>query len=78
MFFQVPPMIEYAMTGRTYRYFHGTPLFPFGYGLSYSKFRYHTMKLENTNIQAGDNLILNVTVDNTSPLSGDEVRQKYN
>jgi len=42
---QLPPFDDYAMAGRTYRYFRGEPLFPFGHGLSYAQFRYHDLKL---------------------------------
>ena len=45
---QLPPFTDYAMKGRTYRYFTGTPLYPFGFGLSYSSFAYADLSAKRT------------------------------
>jgi beta-glucosidase len=74
---QLPPFEDYAMKGRTYRYFEGKPLYPFGYGLSYTTFSYSGLKLPPNGIQAGDPLPVEVTVTNTGPREGDEVVQLY-
>ena len=64
------------MKGRTYRYFQGTPLFPFGYGLSYTTFTYSALTLPES-VQAGQSLPVEVTVTNTGPRAGDEVAELY-
>jgi beta-glucosidase len=74
---QLPPFEDYAMKGRTYRYFEGKPLYPFGYGLSYTTFSYSGLTLPKKAIQAGDPLTAEVTVTNTGKLEGDEVAQLY-
>jgi beta-glucosidase len=73
---QLPPFDDYKMEGRTYRYFKGEPLYPFGYGLSYTKFSYGNLKLKNK-IKAGANLQVTVEVQNTGAIAGDEVAQLY-
>jgi len=73
---QLPPFEDYRMKGRTYRYFEGQPLFPFGYGLSYTQFSYTNLQLPSS-INAGDKLKLTVTVQNTGKVAGDEVVQLY-
>jgi len=65
------------MSNRTYRYFTGKPLYPFGYGLSYSKFSYDNAKLSAGSIKAGDSLAVDVDVHNTSQRDGEEVAQVY-
>ena len=65
------------MKGRTYRYFEGKPLYPFGYGLSYTKFSYDGLKVPPKPMNAGDPLTADVTVTNTGKLAGDEVVQLY-
>jgi len=74
---QLPPFEDYSMKGRTYRYFTGTPLYPFGYGLSYSTFTYAGLTLPSATIAAGSPLVAEVTVTNTSARPGDEVAQLY-
>ena len=74
---QLPPFEDYAMTNRTYRYFSKTPLYPFGYGLSYSKFSYSGLKLSSHHPKAGDSLTVEVDVKNTSERAGDEVVELY-
>jgi len=74
---QLPPFEDYAMKGRTYRYFEGKPLYPFGYGLSYTTFSYRGLRLPKKVISAGDPLLAEVTVTNTGKREGDEVVQLY-
>ena len=74
---QLPAFEDYAMKNRTYRYFNGQPLYPFGYGLSYSKFEYSNLQLSTTELNAGDSLNVGVDVKNTSLREGDEVVQLY-
>jgi len=73
----LPPFEDYSMKGRTYRYFEGQPLYPFGYGLSYSKFAYSNAKLSTSTVKAGSDLQVDVDVRNTSGVAGDEVVQAY-
>jgi len=74
---QLPAFEDYSMANRTYRYFKGKPLYPFGYGLSYTKFAYGSPKLSAASLQAGSNLGVDVTVKNTGKRAGDEVAQIY-
>jgi len=74
---QLPDFEDYNMKNRTYRYFTGEPLYPFGYGLSYSTFEYSGLKLSNPQLQAGSPLGVEVDVKNTSKRDGDEVVQVY-
>jgi beta-glucosidase len=70
---QLPPFTDYAMKGRTYRYFKGDPLFPFGFGMSYSTFAYSGLVAKRT----GRGAEIRATVRNTSSRDGDEVVQLY-
>jgi len=74
---QLPAFEDYGMKGRTYRYFEGKPLYPFGYGLSYTTFSYAGLKVPPKPVKAGDPLTADVTVTNTGKLAGDEVVQLY-
>ena len=74
---QLPPFEDYAMKNRTYRYFTGEPLYPFGYGLTYSKFEYSNMKLSSAQLEAGNPLTVEVDVKNASSRAGDEVVELY-
>jgi beta-glucosidase len=74
---QLPHFEDYSMKGRTYRYFEGEPLWPFGYGLSYTTFSYSDISLPTSTINAGDSLDASVTVTNTGKVAGDEVVQLY-
>jgi beta-glucosidase len=74
---QLPPFEDYSMANRTYRYFKGKPLYPFGYGLSYTSFAYKGLSLSAAQLQAGGNLGVDVTVKNTGKRVGDEVAQLY-
>ena len=72
----LPDFGDYAMAGRTYRYFKGKVLYPFGYGLSYTSFHYTDLQLEQPP-HPGDSIRLAVTVTNSGPREGDEVAQLY-
>jgi beta-glucosidase len=74
---QLPPFESYAMKGRTYRYFDGTPLYPFGYGLSYTTFTYSGLTGPADVIPAGSSAAFDVTVTNTGSKPGDEVAELY-
>ena len=69
----LPAFDDYHMKGRTYRYFQGDPLYPFGYGLSYSRFCYQNLSIENQ----GDSLLFHIQVENVSDRDGSEVIQIY-
>ncbi len=73
----LPAFTDYTLKGRTYRYFSGKPLWGFGYGLSYSTFKYGAVNLSANTIKAGDPLTATVTVSNASTVGGDEVVQAY-
>ncbi|MBI5021531.1 MAG: glycoside hydrolase family 3 C-terminal domain-containing protein [Ignavibacteriales bacterium] len=74
---QLPPFSNYGMKERTYKYFTGEPLYPFGYGLSYTNFDYSNLKLETGNINTGESLSVSVDVSNIGKRAGDEVVQLY-
>ena len=74
---QLPAFTDYSMKQRTYRYFSGHPLFPFGFGLSYSHFQYARLKLSTPTLHAGDTLKAEADVTNTSDREGDEVAELY-
>ena len=73
---QLPAFDDYAMTNRTYRYFGGKPLYPFGHGLSYTRFTYSGLKVAPS-LRAGDQLGVDVTVKNTGGRYGEAVGQLY-
>jgi beta-glucosidase len=72
----VPPFADYSMKGRTYRYLERPPLYEFGFGLSYSTFRYSNLVVPST-LEAGKDAILSVEVANEGPRAADEVVQLY-
>jgi len=74
---QLPNFQDYTMKGRTYRYFEGAPLYPFGYGLSYTTFAYSALSLPTAALSAGEPMTAQVTVTNTGKRAGDEVAQLY-
>jgi beta-glucosidase len=74
---QLPAFEDYSMKGRTYRYFEGEPLYPFGYGLSYTTFTYSALTGPTEAVTAGGNANFDVTVTNSGKLAGDEVAQLY-
>ncbi|HDQ44973.1 MAG TPA: glycoside hydrolase family 3 protein [bacterium] len=73
---QLPPFEDYAMEERTYRYFTGDPLYPFGHGLSYTRFVYSELQIPDT-VTAGEDVCVSVTVENAGGMAGDEVVQLY-
>jgi beta-glucosidase len=74
---QLPPFGDYGMKGRTYRYFGGEPLYPFGHGLSYTSFAYGKATAGKRSIRAGDAVDVAVDVRNSGSRDGDEVVQLY-
>ncbi|HLQ77677.1 MAG TPA: fibronectin type III-like domain-contianing protein, partial [Terriglobia bacterium] len=72
----IPPFTDYAMKGKTYRFFTGEPLFTFGYGLSYTTFGYANLVLPKQ-ISVGDSVKVSVDVTNTGKRDGEEVVQLY-
>lgn len=74
---QLPPYDDYSMQGRTYRFMKSTPMYPFGFGLSYTHFSYNKPVVSKSNIQAKDSIQFTVTVQNTGKYDGSEVVQLY-
>ncbi len=74
---QLPDFEDYNMAGRTYRYMREEPLFPFGFGLSYTTFTYGKAKLSAPKVKAGDKVSITVPVTNTGKMDGEEVVQVY-
>ena len=74
---QLPNFEDYSMKNRTYRYFTGKPLYPFGYGLSYTTFAYSNLTVPQAPVAAGAPVDATVTVTNTGKVAGDEVVQLY-
>jgi beta-glucosidase len=73
----LPPFEAYGMQGRTYRYFKGQPLYPFGHGLSYTRFEYGGLQLSARSVRAGAGVRVRVDVRNAGRVAGDEVVQLY-
>ena len=74
---QIPPFANYSMEGRTYRYMKEAPLYPFGYGLSYTTFAYSNLELSSKTVAASQPLTVYIEVTNTGERDGDEVVQLY-
>lgn len=75
---QLPPMLDYDIRhGRTYMYFKGEPLFPFGYGLSYTSFKYGNLRTDAPSLAAGGQVGVDVDVSNTGKVAGDSVVELY-
>ena len=74
---QIPAFEDYNMHGRTYRYFTGEPLYPFGYGLSYTTFEYSNLTFGKSSLDAKDDLTASVDIKNTGSMMSDEVVQVY-
>ncbi|HUP14244.1 MAG TPA: glycoside hydrolase family 3 C-terminal domain-containing protein, partial [Niastella sp.] len=72
----LPDFNDYTMNNRTYRYFKGQPLYPFGFGLSYTTFSYDALKMPPT-ITAGNSTTVSIQVTNTGAMDGEEVVQLY-
>ncbi len=73
----LPPFEDYSMCGRTYRYFDGEVLYPFGYGLSYTTFSYHSLTADRTLLREGDSLTLAVELENSGTFDAKEAVQVY-
>ena len=73
----LPPYGDYDMANRTYRYFTGAPLYPFGFGLSYTTFTYRNLNITPAQVPPGDPVTVEVEVENSGPRLGDEVVQLY-
>ena len=71
---QVPPITNYTMQGRTYRYYDGVPLYPFGYGQSYTSFKYTGLSVSPRVLKAGLAVKASIDVQNIGPYNADEVR----
>jgi beta-glucosidase len=74
---QLPAFTDYDMKGRTYRYFAGEPLYPFGHGLSYTRFEYADLRLEKASVGGRDSVAVSLSVKNVGARPGDEVVQVY-
>jgi beta-glucosidase len=75
---QLPELMEYNIRkGRTYMYFKSEPLYPFGFGLSYSAFKYSAIKVSSDKIKSNGEVVVTATIENTSNRAGDEVAQLY-
>ena len=73
----LPPFDDYRMAGRTYRFFAGAPLYPFGHGLSYTTFTYKNLRTSAATLAAEGTVTVSVDITNTGKRSGDEVVQLY-
>jgi beta-glucosidase len=74
---QLPPFEDYSMAKRTYRYFDGEPLYPFGYGLSFTTFAYKNARADHAKISANGSVKISVDVTNSGAMAGDEVVELY-
>jgi len=73
---QLPPFEDYRMQGHTYRFFDGEPLYPFGYGLSYTQFAYRDLQLPET-VRPDQNIVVTAKAENVGKVAGEEVVQLY-
>jgi beta-glucosidase len=74
---KLPPFDDYDMLGRTYRYFEGAPLYPFGHGLSYARFEYSDLRLDRATLEPDGTLQVSVKLKNVGARAADEVVQLY-
>ena len=73
----LPPYEDYSMEGRTYKYMDAEPMYPFGFGLSYTDFSYSDIKISNDRIRKGKSLNASITVTNSGETKAEEVVQLY-
>jgi beta-glucosidase len=73
----LPPFDDYSMENRTYKFFRGEPLFPFGYGLSYTSFDYQDLKTDKEEYEASENIRTGIYLKNTGKVPGEEVVMVY-
>ena len=74
---KLPPFDDYTMQGRTYRYFQGEPLYPFGHGLSYTKFEYSQLQVDHADTRPDGEVRVSLNVRNVGQRAGEEVVQLY-
>jgi beta-glucosidase len=74
---QLPDFQDYSMQGRTYRYFSGTPLYPFGHGLSFTQFNYSHLKVDKTRLSTKKSVRLSLNIKNTGTVAATEIVQLY-
>jgi beta-glucosidase len=74
---ELPDFCDYSMKNRTYRYMENEALYPFGYGLSYTRFEYSCLNITNTSVQAGESVSCCITVKNVGTRESDEIVQLY-
>ena len=74
---KLPPFDDYSMDGRTYRYFRGDPLYPFGHGLSYTNFEYSALEVGRAEVAVDETLEVTLELANAGERTGDEVVQLY-
>jgi beta-glucosidase len=75
---QLPPMMDYNIRhGRTYMYFKEKPLYPFGFGLSYTSFKYSNLRISALTLKTGAEININIDITNSGSRAGDEVVQLY-
>lgn len=74
---QLPLYTDYGMTGRTYRYLKEEPLYPFGFGLSYTRYEYSNLRLGGDTIKLGQPIEVTADVENTGKRAGDEIVELY-
>lgn len=74
---QLPAFDNYQMDGRTYRFFKDEPLYPFGHGLSYTRFKYSDLTVSSPRVASGEKVVVSAKVENTGAREGDEVVQLY-
>ena len=73
----LPPFEDYHTKGRTYRFLEKAPLYPFGYGLSYTKFQYSNLQTDKTEYSVGNSVEISINLQNIGEITGDEVIQVY-
>ena len=76
-FAQLPPYEDYSMKGRTYRYMTAEPMYPFGFGLSYTQFSYAPMVLSSTQVAKNSQVTAETTITNTGKMEAEEVAELY-